>query len=134
MSQLPWITVAEVDPGTPVTIMGSRLELRSHLFSAGFMSAAMRIRRQLAASDGLVGYSLETQVGRKTFWTVSAWTDEKRLRAFTAADPHRSSTKAIRPRIASSTFVFWNATSGDLPVGWDEVHERIAARRADEAG
>jgi hypothetical protein len=130
MPKLPWTSVTEVDPATEVTIMGSRLPLRSHLAIPGFLLATLRIRKQLKASEGLVGYALDARLTRKTFWTVSAWTSRDHLRRFDRANPHRADVQAIKPKMEPSTFVFWSGTAGDLPVAWDEVERRIAERQA----
>lgn len=135
MPKLPWASVHEVDPDTEVTVMGSRLPLRRYRHIPRFMAATLRIRRQLARSEGLVGYALDAQLLRKTFWTVSAWTDQAALRRFDRAEPHRGATRAIRPDMKPSTFVFWTGRAADLPVAWDEVHRRVAERAAEqEAG
>lgn len=130
MPKLPWAAIDEVDPDTDVTIMGSRLPLRRHAAIPGFMLAAWRIRKQLEASEGLVGYALDARLLGKTFWTVSAWTSREHLQRFDRADPHQAATRAIRPKMAPSTFVFWSGKARDLPVPWDEVERRIAERRA----
>ena len=70
--------------------MASRLPLRAHRSVPGFLLDAMRIRGQLAAAPGLVGYALDAQPARKTFWTFSVWEDEQSLSRFAAADPHRA--------------------------------------------
>jgi hypothetical protein len=128
MPKLPWKTVTEVPPATEVTLMASRLPLRRHRSIPGFMGATLRIRRQLARSEGLVGYALDAQLVSKTFWTVSAWTGPETLGRFDQADPHRADKEAIRPRMLPTTFVYWTGKAGDLPVPWDEVHRRIHER------
>jgi hypothetical protein len=130
MPKLPWTSITEVDPETDVTIMGSRLPLRSHLAIPRFMLATLRIRKQLKGSEGLVGYALDAQLTNKTFWTVSAWTSRDHLRQFDRADPHHADVQAIKPKMEPSTFVFWTGKAGDLPVDWADVHRRIAERQA----
>jgi hypothetical protein len=128
MPKLPWTEVGPVPPETEVTVMASRLPLRRHRHVPGFLAATLRIRRQLARAEGLVGYALDAQLTHKTFWTVSAWTDRDHLYRFDRAEPHQSATDAIRPRMQPSTFVFWSGTAADLPISWDQVRRRIAER------
>jgi hypothetical protein len=130
MPKLPWTTIESVPPDTEVTVMASRLPLRRYRHIPRFLVATLRIRRQLAQSDGLVGYALDAQLARKTFWTVSAWTGRDRLYRFDGADPHRSAKEGIRPHMEPSTFVFWTGTAADLPIPWDEVRRRLAEKRA----
>ena len=129
MPKLPWVTVTELDPDAEVTVMASRLPLRRYRHIPGFMAATLRIRRQLAAAEGLGGYALDAELMRKTFWTVSAWADREHLQRFERADPHHAATRTIRPRMEPSTFVFWTGKAGELPIGWDEVRRRIGERR-----
>ncbi len=90
MPALPWVTQQEIDPERQYTAMASRLPLKSYASIPGFMRDTLRIRRQLAQSPGLVGYTLNAQLLAKTFWTFSVWEGEEALRAFAGKDPHRS--------------------------------------------
>jgi hypothetical protein len=130
MPKLPWASITEVPADTEVTIMGSRLPLRSYRHIPRFLRATMRIRKQLARNQGLVGYALEAQLTRKTFWTVSAWIGKDELQRFNRTDPHQTETTVIRSMMLPTTFVFWTATAGDLPMDWPEVRARIEARRS----
>jgi hypothetical protein len=127
---LPWKSVSTVDPATECTVMASRLPLRSHRHIPGFLRATLRIRRQLARSPGLVGYALDARLLGKTFWTVSAWTGPAELARFAGADPHRSATRAIAPKMRPSTFVTWTCRGSELPVPWPEARRRVEEARA----
>ncbi len=89
----------------------------------------MQIRRQLAGTDGLVGYALDAKLLSKTFWTVSAWQSREALDRFSRANPHAVRVSAIRPHMRPSTFVFWTGRAGDLPINWAEVRRRIDAEQ-----
>ncbi len=125
MPALPWKRIDEVDETTELTMMASRLPLRSHRHIPGFLRATLRIRRQLAAAPGVVGYALDAKLFAKTFWTVSAWRSREQLEAFAATDPHRGDVGRIRSHMEPTTFVFWTATASDLPIPWDDVRRRI---------
>lgn len=132
MPKIPWTEIEKVSPDTEVTLMATRLPLRQYWHIPGFLATSQRVRRQLAHSEGLVGYALEAQLARKAFWTVSAWTDADHLRRFHQADPHHAAAEGIRPRMEESTFVTWTGKAGDLPIPWDEAYRRIAERRDQE--
>lgn len=134
MPALPWRSYEKAEPHTEYTVMGSRLPLKSYLRIPGFLAATVRIRRQLARTSGLVGYSLNAQLLRKTFWTVSVWSSRESLEQFARTDPHHRDTDKIRPAMLPSTFVFWTAGADDLPIGWDEVRNRIDDERSKGAG
>jgi hypothetical protein len=122
------MTISHAPPDTECTVMASKLPLRSFLHIPRFLRWTLRIRRQLADAEGLVGYSLDAHLLRRTFWTASAWTDPAALRAFSGANPHRDATTSIRPMMLPSTFVFWTCPASDLPVRWDEVRRRVAGQ------
>jgi hypothetical protein len=63
----------------------------------------MRIRRQPAHTPGLVGHALDTDLIEKTFWTVSAWTNNTELNRFDQTDPHRSIKCTIRSAMLPTT-------------------------------
>jgi hypothetical protein len=127
---LPWTSHAEVAPDTEVTVMGSRLPLASPLFVPSFLGWTLRIRRQLAHADGLVGYALDAHLLQRTFWTVSAWRSRRHLAAFHRADPHHTAVARIHPHMRPSTFVTWTCPASALPIGWDEVRRRVEAEVA----
>jgi hypothetical protein len=111
--------------------MASRLPLRRYRHIPRFLRHTMAIRRQLAATAGLIGYALDARLRDKTFWTVSAWTDRGKLAAFNRANPHRGSVTAIRPAMGRTTFVTWTCDPTDLPIRWDEVRQRINQAEGD---
>ena len=127
MPALPWKRIGEVGADTELTVMASRLPLRSRSRIPAFLSATLRIRRQLAEAPGLVGYALDAKLWRRTFWTVSAWQEREQLEAFAATDPHRRDVGKIRSHMDPTTFVFWTAMASELPITWNEVRRRIEA-------
>ena len=128
MPALPWIKVSTPEPGTELTVMASRLPLRSHRHIPGFLRWTVRIRGQLSRAPGLVGYSLDAHLLEKTFWTLSAWTGRPAMEDFVRQDPHAAGMGSIRPHMRPSTFVFWTATAGELPIRWDDARRRIAEK------
>ena len=71
MPALPWLERQPIDPQRQYVAMASRLPLKSYRFIPGFMRDTMRIRRQLGQAAGLVSYTLNAGLARKTFWTFS---------------------------------------------------------------
>jgi hypothetical protein len=66
MPALPWLERQPIDSQRQYVAMASRLPLKSHRFIPGFMRDTMRIRRQLGQAAGLVGYTLNAGLARKT--------------------------------------------------------------------
>ena len=132
MPPLPWTKVTDVEPNIDCTMMASRLPLESYRDIPRFLRWTLRIRRQLAHTPGLIGYALDAQLLRKTFWTVSAWIGPADLGRFDRSEPHAEAKGAIRSRIGPSTFAMWSASTAEVPVRWSDVRRRIEA--ANNAG
>src|SRR5580658_1008679 len=126
MPTLAWSTPKSPPSGDgPVTVMASRLELRRLRDVPSFLAAALRIRRQMLGSPGMLGMSLIARPTRRTFWTLSAWQDQASLSAAVGRHPHREIMKRFRPRMAGSSFVTWTAPATALPVSWDEARRHL---------
>ena len=125
MPALPWLRVSTADPGTELTVMAARLPLRSYRHIPRFLRWTLRIRHQLSDAPGLVGYSLDARLFRKTFWTLSAWTSQEPLEDFVGLDPHKPAMAAIRPHMREPAFVFWTVKPEELPLQWDDARSRI---------
>jgi hypothetical protein len=108
---------------SPATVMASRLELRRLRDVPPFLAAALRIRRQMLASPGVLGVSLIAKPLRRTFWTLSAWQDQDFLRAATGCQPHAETMRRFRPLMAGSSFVTW--TAAGVPIAWQEARRRL---------
>lgn len=125
MPALPWVTVETVDLDADLTIIASKLPLRGHRHIPRFLWHTWFVRRQLARTHGLVGYSMDARLWGKTFWTVSAWTNRQDLGGFERSSPHWAAKHAIRPAMLPSTFVMWRCRADALPVTWPEVRHRV---------
>jgi hypothetical protein len=101
--------------------MASRLPLKRHCSVPGFLRDALAIRRQLARADGMVGYALDAELARKTFWTFSVWEDQTSLDAFASSDPHRAIIRRLRALMGPTRFEFFPVRGSDLPMTWDQM-------------
>ena len=120
MPALPWVQRQPVEPDRRYVVMASRLPLRSYRSIPGFLADTLRVRRQLARADGLVGYALNAQLTAKTFWTYSVWVDRESLEAFAAEDPHRRITQRLRPRMHETRFDFVTVPGREIATTWDQ--------------
>ncbi|SEH62931.1 hypothetical protein SAMN04489835_2222 [Mycolicibacterium rutilum] len=129
MPTLPWTTPTTAEPPTaPALVMASRFELKRYRDVPGFLVAALRIRRQMLRSPGVLGVSLIAQPRKKTFYTLSAWRDRSALDAAVAEQPHVATMAKFRTRMADSVFTFWDRAE-HTPPGWPEAHRRLGQRR-----
>jgi hypothetical protein len=130
MPALPWTQRLEVDPGRTYLAMASRLPLKAHRSIPGFLRDALAIRRQLARADGMVGFALDAEVARKTFWTFSVWEDQASLDAFAASDPHLAITRRLAPLMGPTRFEFFPIPGSDLPLTWDRMKAPVSSQQA----
>ena len=121
MPALPWVPRRAVEPGRTYVAMASRLPLKRRRSIPGFLRDAVAIRRQLARADGMVGYALDAELARKTFWTFSVWEDQASLDAFASSDPHRAIIRRLRPLMGPTRFEFFQIPGSDLPLTWDQM-------------
>lgn len=127
MFTIPWATSTTI-PGGPTLRQVSRLELTRVRDLPGFLVSALRLRRAVMGAPGAVGVSLRAEVSRRTFWTLSAWSDKDALDAFTRSDYHRGVMVKYRNRMAGSHFHTWTDTSTTaLPPEWDDAVLRYDA-------
>ena len=111
--------------------MASRLPLRAHrtafpglLLDAPNVGSAASLRTR----SGLVGYALDAQPARKTFWTISVWKDGGACPGSPPPTPTGVSTKGLQSQPGPSHFEFFPISGGDLPLDWDEVRRRLEER------
>jgi hypothetical protein len=126
MPALPWLERQPIDPQRQYVAMASRLPLKAYRFVPGFLRDTMQIRRQLAQSAGLVGYTLNAGLARKTFWTFSVWADQASLDKFAASEPHRDIIGRLRPRMGPTRFEFFPISGADLPLTWAQITARVS--------
>ena len=125
MPALPWVHRQVIDPDHVYVVMASRLPLKAYRFIPGFLVDTLRIRRQLARTDGLVSYALNAQLARKTFWTYSVWIDQASLDAFAGADPHRRIIQRLRNRMDESRFEFMRMRGAEIPSDWSAMQAPV---------
>ncbi len=101
--------------------MASRLPLNHYRSVPGFLRDTLAIRRQLAEAPGLIGYALDAQLAKRTFWTFSVWRKREDLDAFAVSDPHRRIITRLRPLMAATRFEFFPLPGRELPMTWEQM-------------
>jgi hypothetical protein len=125
MPALPWVKGHQIDANGDYIAMASRLPLKSYRSIPGFLRDVLKIRRQLAHTPGLVGYALNAQLARKTFWTFSVWDDQASIDTFAAADPHQQIIRALQPRMGTTKFEFFPIAGSALPMTWKQMKASV---------
>jgi hypothetical protein len=130
MPALPWTT----GPFKPTDdqelhVLTSTLPLASYRDVPRFLRWAMQIRKQLATTDGVAGYSLDARLLRKTFYTLSAWQDRDAMNRFVHSGQHAAMLADMAGRLGQSTFVESSTHANALPLDWAGAKQRLANAR-----
>ncbi|MDE3131280.1 MAG: DUF3291 domain-containing protein [Acidobacteriota bacterium] len=127
MPTLPWTTSSyRPADGSSLHVLASTLPLSRYRDVPRFMRWASRIRRQLATAEGCAGYSLDAQLTRKTFCTLSAWSSPDAMNAFVRSGAHAQMLADMAGRLGNPTFVQSTASPTELPLDWTAARQRLA--------
>lgn len=143
MPVLPWTSAAETpaaETADEMLIQVSRLHLSRVRDVPGFLLAAYKIRSATLKSPGAIGVSLNAQLLKRTFWTLSAWTDERAIRGFVYSPIHRQVMVRYGDRMIGAHFHTWSTTTsaptGSGPEGsgpdWNDAMQRLEASTSGE--
>jgi quinol monooxygenase YgiN len=124
---LPWTTRAEMEPGSDYLVMASHLPLKRISSTVRFFRGVSAVRKQLAAADGLVGYTLRAKPLARDYWTLSVWKDQTALREFMRTPPHVQLMSSLKPLMGPTKFVTWQITAADGHPTLAGALERLAS-------
>lgn len=137
MPTLPWVTPNPAQPDTNAFVMASRLEVRSLKDVPRFFLKSLSAWGQVRKAPGALGASLEAQLTKGVFYTLSAWEDRDALYKYARTEPHKSIMTGLRSTMSESTFTFWEVPVEQLPIDWKDAKRRIdvqARANADNDG
>jgi hypothetical protein len=121
----PWKMLTAPEKDREYLALLSYLPLKSYSKIPAFLRFTFGIQRQLAATHGVIGYSLRARIFSRRFWTLSAWENSAALMDFVAKAPHSVGMKALVPFMAKTNFVRWKVLGSDVPLKWDESIQRM---------
>ncbi|MER5715325.1 DUF3291 domain-containing protein [Streptomyces sp. NPDC002132] len=134
MPTLPWVKPNPARPHTTAFVMASRFEVRYLKDVPRFFLKSLSAWGQVRKAPGALGASLEAQLTKGVFFTLSAWEDRDALYAYARAEPHKSIMAGLRSTMRESTFTFWETPVEGLPIDWKDAKRRIDDQaRADAA-
>ncbi|MFI1399285.1 DUF3291 domain-containing protein [Streptomyces sp. NPDC020681] len=136
MPTLPWATPNPARPNTRAFVMASRLDVRSFKDVPRFFLKSLSAWGQVRKAPGALGASLEAQLTKGVFYTLSAWEDKEALYTYARTEPHKTIMTGLRSTMSSSTFTFWEVPVEELPISWKDAKRRIedqATADADKA-
>jgi hypothetical protein len=103
----------------------TRLRVRAWRFLPGFLVLASRSGRQAKRAEGNLGTSLFAEANR-TFWTLTAWTDEAAMRRFMLDGAHGRGMRRLLTWCDEAAVAHWTQPAPELPT-WAAAHQRLQA-------
>lgn len=94
-----------------------------------FMWFSLKVQRQLSRSKGPIGYSMDSDIRRLHFWTLSVWEDRDSLSEFIRALPHGDVMDKMTPLMGETKFIYWNVDASEIPLRWDAAKARMASAK-----
>lgn len=122
----PWTSFRPLEPDRRYVALATSIPTRRVLAAWRMFRGAAAVRRQLATTDGVVGFSLLASPLRKRYATLSVWEDDEALARFAAASPHREIAARLAPEMGATRFVRWTVAGADGVPGWPEALDRLA--------
>jgi len=121
----PWKKVVPLQPDAEYLVLASSIPPRSVTSTWKLFRGSRAVRRQLLASDGVMGFSMLAEPLTKHYATLSVWRDEAALDAFARAHPHDQLMTDLAPAMGPTKFVRWAIKGTDGPPSWPSALERL---------
>jgi nitrite reductase/ring-hydroxylating ferredoxin subunit len=125
---LPWTSVTDAEGDKEYPALLSHLPLKTFGAMPKFFRFVFGIRRQLAESEGLIGYSLDAHPLAKEFWTLSVWEDRDSLWHFVQKMPHSQAMQNLLPHMKQTEFFHFEVKGSSVPPDWQEARRRMRER------
>ena len=121
----PWKSIKVLQLDHEYVVLASSIPPHSRSSTRRLFGGASAVRKQLAQTEGVVGFSLLARPLRKQYATLSLWVDEQALAAFADASPHRELMAKLSPEMGPTKFVRWTINGSDGRPSWREALQRL---------
>ena len=121
----PWKTVAALDPAADYLVLASSIPPKSVASTWKLFRGSRAVRKQLLATDGVMGFSMLAEPLRKHYATLSVWRDENALETFSRAHPHVRLMTELSPAMDATTFVRWTISGAAGAPSWTDALARL---------
>ena len=128
MPALPWKSFALPENDREYSALLTYLPLKRWRAIPKFMRYTSQIQRQLADSEGLIGYALDAKVLSRDFWTLSVWEDKASLRRFVQQNPHEKVMMDLLPHMGQTAFFPFKVDASSIPPDWEDTKRRMRER------
>lgn len=121
----PWKSFGALEDDETYVVLASSIPARTFAVTSALFRGSRAVKRQLAQTAGLKGFSLLARPLRKQYATLSVWANEDALDSFARSRPHRELMSELGPEMAPTTFVRWTILGRDRRPGWREALRRL---------
>ena len=121
----PWKSIVALEPDREYFVLASSIPPLSRSSTRRLFKGASEVRRQLASTEGIVGFSLLARPMRKQYATLSVWVDEDALMAFADGSPHRDLRTDLAWEMGATKFVRWTIKGSDGRPSWRDAMNRL---------
>jgi nitrite reductase/ring-hydroxylating ferredoxin subunit len=128
---LPWKSFITPESEREYPALLSHLPLATFRAMPKFFRFVFAIQRQLAESEGLIGYSLDAHPLAKEFWTLSVWEDRDSLWRFVHKLPHSRAMQDLLPHMGETGFFHFEVAGSSVPPNWQETKRRMQERETE---
>ena len=115
----------ELDPATEYLVLASSIPPKSRTSTWKLFRGSRIVRKQLIATDGVMGFALLVEPMRKRYATLSVWRDEAALDKFAETHPHSELMKSLIDEMGATKFVRWTISGADGRPSWDDALARL---------
>lgn len=120
-----WKSIRALEADQTYLVLASSIPTKRVTSAWKMFKGSRIVRKQLAATDGLIGFSLLARPLRNEYATLSVWTGEAALATFASTSPHAELMHALSPELASTRFERWFIDGGGGPPEWTEALQRL---------
>ena len=122
----PWKWTSTVEPEREYLVLASSIPPQSRRSTFRLFRGPSTVRKQLANTDGVIGFSLLARPLAKQHATLSVWRDEAALAAFARTEPHRELMTKLSPEMGPTKFVRWTMRGSAGRPSWDDALQRLS--------
>ncbi|MGC1513357.1 MAG: DUF3291 domain-containing protein [Acidimicrobiales bacterium] len=120
-----WKAMKGLDPDREYLVLASFIPPTSRSSTGRLFRGAAEVRKQLSATQGVVGFSLLARPVRRQYATLSVWDDDAALAAFADSSPHRELMASLSSEMAPTSFARWTIKGSDGRPSWAEALRRL---------
>jgi hypothetical protein len=103
----------------------TRLRVRSLYYLPAFLWMTLRAQRQSVGAPGFGGGRLLVD-RRSTYWTLTAWEDEKAMKAFRGSGAHVRVMPKLIEWCDEAAYAHWTTADHSIPE-WTEAWEHLVS-------